>query len=122
MSRDDHHQHADQAHAEQSTDEDLPAGGASALSLLRSVWGAKGQTSLHIEESADTGQGKHTDRLSFDGFADEVEATTDRNKAIHNLQSAWRTTLEREGKLGREGKSIRDLVLDSSDSDSDSES
>ncbi len=43
--------------------------------------------------------------ISFDGFAD---SDTD-------LQSAWRATLEREGKLSTEGTSLRDLVLGSHD-------
>ena len=39
--------------------------------------------------------------VSFDGFA-ESEA---------DLQSAWRETLAREGKLASDGGSLRDLVL-----------
>ncbi len=39
--------------------------------------------------------------ISFDGFAD---SDTD-------LQTAWRATLEREGKLSTDGASLRDLVL-----------
>lgn len=100
-----------------AAENELPAGGAPALSLLQGVWGAKGQTSLDVDESCETGQCRASDQMGFDGLADEVEPTTDRNKAINNLQSAWRTTLEREGKLDSETKTIRDLVLNS-DSDS----
>lgn len=109
MSRDDD---------QQPVENELPAGGAPALSLLRGVWGAKGQTSLDVDESCDTGQCRASDQMGFDGLADEVEPTADSSKAIDNLQPAWRTTLEREGKLDQDGTSIRDLVLGSSDSDS----
>ena len=43
--------------------------------------------------------------ITFDGFAD---ADTD-------LRSAWRATLEREGKLSGSDASLRDLVLGSRD-------
>ena len=39
--------------------------------------------------------------ISFEGWADEGT----------DLQSAWRATLEAEGKLSGNGESLRDLVL-----------
>jgi len=33
----------------------------------------------------------------------------------HNLRSAWKTKLEREGKLNSEAGSVRDLVFGSSE-------
>lgn len=112
MSRDNHHQHADH-----STDEDLPAEGARGLSM-RGVWDAEDQTSHEADESCETGQCRAADQMGFEGLAEEGEATTGRHKASTNLQSAWKKTLEREGKLDSEATSIRDLVLKDSDSES----
>ncbi len=39
--------------------------------------------------------------VTFDGFADQGM----------DLQSAWRETLKRDGKLSEDGASLRDLVL-----------
>jgi hypothetical protein len=39
--------------------------------------------------------------MSFEGFADGEE----------DVRTAWRTRLEREGKLAEGGQSVRDLVL-----------
>jgi hypothetical protein len=44
--------------------------------------------------------------ISFDGFAGEGT----------DLRSAWRATLEREGKLSGENATLRELVLGSRDS------
>lgn len=116
MSRDDHHQHTDQSDDHQSTEEDLPARGARGLSL-QGVWDAE-ETSPEVDESCETGQCRAADQMGFEGLADEDAATTDGNEASTNAQSAWRETLEREGKLDKEATSIRDLVLDDSDSES----
>ncbi len=43
--------------------------------------------------------------VSFEGWADEGT----------DLQSAWRATLEREGKLSENGGTLRDLVLGPND-------
>jgi hypothetical protein len=73
-----------------------------ALEVLRGVWSAQGQTSADLDEAC--GNTKSCQRMAdvgFDGLAGADE----------NLRSAWRATLEREGKLNREGGSIGDLVL-----------
>lgn len=101
------------------TDE-LPEAGRQALSVLRDAWSARGQTSRDIDESS-CGSGtetcKATDAVGFEGLADEVEATTNTAEAVGNLRDAWKKKLEREGKLNTEGKSLKDLVLETSESD-----
>lgn len=99
--------------------EELPEEGRQALSMLNSVWQAHGQTSQDVgEDSSCGGAGKrHSGRpggckdLTFEAMADEFEPTTDTNEAITTLQAAWREKLEQEGKLEREGKTLRDIVL-----------
>lgn len=101
----------------ESASSDLPGQGGPALSLLRGVWDARGQTSQDIDESCDTGECRASESMGFDGLAEEVEPTSNRDEAITNLQSAWRQTLEREGKLNKDAETVRDMVLDSQDSD-----
>lgn len=107
------------------TPESLPEDGQEALSALRSLWSAQGQGRHDVDASAcesDSGKGsggsqcKATQSMGFEGIIDEVEATTDADEAVDNVQSAWRKKLQREGKLSDEGQSIREMVL-GSDSD-----
>lgn len=99
----------------------LPQEGQDALSVLRGLWSAQGQSSRDVDSASSCGDGsssssrskscKATDSMTFDGLIDEVEATTDTHEAITNVQTAWRKKLEQDGKLHREGKALRDLVL-----------
>ncbi len=73
-----------------------------ALQVLRTIWGARGQTSADLDEAC--GDGKSCQRMAdvnFDAMAGEDG----------DLRAAWRTRLAREGKLDPGGGSVRDLVL-----------
>lgn len=108
---------------ETGSGDSLPQEGQDALSVLRGLWSAQGQSSRDVESAsscADTSSSrskscKATDSMTFDGLIDEVEATTDTHEAITNVQTAWRKKLEQDGKLHREGKALRDLVLGDDD-------
>jgi hypothetical protein len=79
-----------------------------ALEVLRGIWSAQGQGSADLDRAF--GPAKHCKRMAevgFDGFAgDSGDDSGD------DLRAAWRARLEREGKLGAEGASVKDLVLD----------
>jgi hypothetical protein len=94
--------------------------GTPALSALRDIWKAQGQTSAELDEACgNTKPCKSMETVGFQGLADDVETPTKANQANQsvgsNLRAAWKTKLEREGKLNSEGSSVRDLVLGSSD-------
>jgi len=81
---------------------------AEAVDVLRAVWRGNGQTTMDLAD--ESGEQKSCKRMTeagvgFDDFAAGEE----------DLSSAWRTRLEREGKLNRSGGSIRDLVLGSAE-------
>jgi len=80
----------------------------SAQELLRSVWEVKGDPVTQLDEDCSpTKSCKNMQGITFDGFAEE--SGTD-------LRTAWRQTLEREGKLSSTKGTIRDLVLGSGES------
>jgi hypothetical protein len=71
-----------------------------ALEVLRGVWSAQGQASDDLDEALDTKKCcKKMENVGADG----------------DLRTAWRATLQREGKLNPEAGSIRDLVLGSAE-------
>ncbi len=74
-----------------------------AVEVLRSVWSAQGQSDPDL---ADAFEPRACKRMGDVGFGD-LAASDDEN----DLRSAWRATLERDGKLSREAGSVRDLVL-----------
>jgi hypothetical protein len=90
---------------------------AQALSALRGIWKAQGQTSADLEEACgNTATCKSMEAVGFHGLADEMETPTRANQSVGtNLRAAWKTKLEREGKLSSQGGSVRDLVFGSSD-------
>jgi hypothetical protein len=77
-----------------------------ALEVLREVWSAQGQSTADLEEVGSGG--KSCKRMASVGFDEMVGDDGD-------LRGAWRAKLEREGKLGSEAGSIRDLVLGSAE-------
>ncbi|MGH4023530.1 MAG: hypothetical protein ACRDRV_02990 [Pseudonocardiaceae bacterium] len=97
--------------------DNLPEEGQQALSALRGVWSAQNQTSKDIDESCgNTKACKNMDAVGWQGLIDEVEPEDKSGPSVgNNLRSAWKTKLEREGKLAH-GKSVKDLVFDSSES------
>jgi hypothetical protein len=73
-----------------------------ALGVLRGIWAAQGQTSADLDEACgNTKSCKRMADISFDGMAGDDE----------DLHTAWRSRLEREGKLNTGGGTVRDLVL-----------
>lgn len=70
-----------------------------ALEVLRGIWTAQGQTSADIDPHS--GHGKACKRMANVGFDGDDE----------DLRAAWRSKLEREGKLSDSGGSVRDLVF-----------
>ncbi len=76
------------------------------LEVLRGVWSAQGQTAADLDEAA--GERKSCKRMASVGFDDMADDNTD-------LRAAWRSRLEREGKLIPGAGSIADLVLGSAE-------
>lgn len=95
----------------------LPKEGAAALEGLRKMWGATGRDRDFIRDGAAEGSGRATmeeiiGKVGFGGLEDfaEGEATHDTHAAGQRLSSAWKKTMEREGKLMHPGQSVSDLL------------
>jgi hypothetical protein len=74
-----------------------------ALEVLRGVWSAQGQSSEDLAEAIGTKKScKNMVNVGFDDMAGGEEG---------DLRAAWRSRLQREGKLNPAAGSIRDLVL-----------
>ncbi len=71
-----------------------------AAQVLRSIWGAAGQSGADLDDCGPTTSCKNMRDVSFDGWAEPGS----------DLTEAWRDRLRREGKLSTSG-SVRDLVL-----------
>jgi len=77
-----------------------------ALEVLRGVWSAQGQTSADLDEACGTTKScKRMADVGFDGLAEDDE----------DLRAAWRSRLEREGKVNHAGGSVRDLIFGSAE-------
>jgi hypothetical protein len=76
---------------------------AEALDVLREIWRSRGQTTADLDDGCEQKSCKRMDEagVGFDDFAGGED----------DLTAAWRARLEREGKLSRDGGSIRDLVM-----------
>ena len=74
-----------------------------ALTVLRDIWHAREQTAADLD--ATLGHGKACKAMKHIGFGGDNEPVDD------DLRAAWRAKLEREGKLRRDGQSVRDLLL-----------
>ncbi|HEY6423656.1 MAG TPA: hypothetical protein VIY28_10510 [Pseudonocardiaceae bacterium] len=96
--------------------DDLADEGKQALTALRGVWKAQGQTSADVDEPCgNTTACKSMDSVGFQGLTDELESPGKADPSVsNNLRSAWKTKLEREGKLSS-GTSLRDVVFGSSE-------
>ena len=81
----------------------MTAGSDDGHDAIRSVWTADEEvgTSALDEDCSPTRVCRNARQFSFEGIAADGD----------DLRSAWRETLEREGKLDRSAESIRDLVL-----------
>jgi hypothetical protein len=86
---------------------DMGAEPAEALDVLREVWRSQGQGAEDLDDSCGQKTCKKMDDagVGFDDFADGEE----------DLTTAWQARLAREGKLNRNGGTIRDLVLGSAE-------
>jgi hypothetical protein len=73
-----------------------------AVDVLREIWRATGQEAGDVDEAC--GPQRECKKLSAIGF--DAMAGPD-----GDLRSAWRATLEREGKVTPGATSVRDLVL-----------
>lgn len=94
----------------------LPDEGAQALSTLRGIWQAQGQTSADLDEACgNTKTCKNMESVGFHGLADEDETSGKAPPVGNNLRAAWKTKLEREGKRSSQGTSVRDIIFGSSD-------
>ncbi|MGH3872619.1 MAG: hypothetical protein ACRDSR_14110 [Pseudonocardiaceae bacterium] len=87
--------------------------GTEALSALRGIWQAQGQNSADLEEACgNTKACKSMESVGFQGLTDDADHTAKPSPSVsNNLRSAWKTKLEREGKLSTEAGSVRDLVF-----------
>ncbi len=75
-----------------------------ALEVLRAVWSGQGQGVADVDEACGINTPcKAAGQMGFEGLADETG----------DVAAAWKATLAREGKLGKEGESIRDVVFGS---------
>ena len=75
-----------------------------ALEVLRGVWSAQDQTSADLADTLGTKKScKNMVNVGFDGLAD--------GDGDGDLRAAWRSRLQREGKLNPAAGSVRDLVL-----------
>jgi hypothetical protein len=77
-----------------------------AIEVLREVWSAQGQTSADLDEACGKKSCQRMTDVGFDGLAGDDG----------DMRAAWRTKLEREGKL--KAGSVRDLVLGSAEAGS----
>ncbi|MGH3864750.1 MAG: hypothetical protein ACRDQ4_01210 [Pseudonocardiaceae bacterium] len=90
--------------------------GTQALSALRGIWQAQGQTSADLDEACgNTKSCRSMETVGFQGLADDIETPTANPSVGNSLRAAWKTKLEREGKLSSQAGSVRDLVFGSSD-------
>ncbi len=81
----------------------MSAESAEALEVLREVWRGTGQTAADLDDSCEKSCKRMTDAgVGFEDFGGETDA---------DRIGAWRSRLEREGKLDRSGGSVRDLVM-----------
>ena len=72
-----------------------------ALEVLRGVWDAQGQSCADLEACGTSKSCKSMANINFDGLAGPDG----------DLRTAWRTRLEREGKLNPAAGTVGDLVL-----------
>lgn len=108
-----------QEHENAKPTESLTDEGTQALSALRGIWKAQGQTSADLDEACgNTTACKSMESVGFQGLADadDMEQPAKASPSVgNNLRAAWKTKLEREGKLSTEAGSVRDLVFGSSE-------
>jgi hypothetical protein len=95
----------------------LPQEGQQALSALRGIWSAQGQTSAALDEACgNTKPCKSMETVGFGGLAEGDDTPAKAQQSVgNNVRSAWKTKLEREGKSSTQTGSVRDLIFGSSE-------
>lgn len=95
----------------------LPDDGQQALSALRGIWQAQGQTSAALDEACgNTKTCKNMETVGFGGLVEGDDAPAKGEQSVgNNVRDAWKTKLEREGKLSSQKGSVRDLIFGSSE-------
>jgi hypothetical protein len=79
------------------------------LSVLRDIWHAREQSAADLDAALGHGGGKACKAMKHVGFGGEAEPVDE------DLRAAWRSRLEREGKLRSDGQSVRDLLAERAD-------
>jgi hypothetical protein len=74
-----------------------------ALSVLRDIWHAREQSAADLDATLGHGD-KACKAMRHIGFGGEAEPVDE------DLRAAWRSKLEREGKLRSDGQSMRELL------------
>jgi hypothetical protein len=73
-----------------------------AVEVIRALWAVDAAASADLDDDCGpTKSCKNMKDITFDGFAAPGS----------DLREAWRSKLQREGKLNTDGQTIRDLVL-----------
>lgn len=104
-----------QEHDNAKETDSLTGDGQDALSALRGIWKAQGQTSADLDETCGNNNiCKNMESVGFQGLAEDVGMPSSSQAVGGSLRAAWKKKLEREGKLSQ-GTSVRDLVFGSSD-------
>ena len=104
-----------QEHENAKSTDNLTSEGQEALSALRGIWKAQGQTSADLDEACGNNKTcKNMESVGFQGLAEDVGMTASPHSVGSNLRAAWKMKLEREGKRSQ-GSSVRDLIFGSSD-------
>ena len=80
-----------------------------ALAVLRDIWGAREQSAADLDALLGHGRGKACKAMKHVGFGGDAEPVDE------DLRTAWRSKLEREGKLLPDGQSVADLLSERGD-------
>lgn len=90
-----------------------PEGGDEALSVLRGIWTANGQSAADIEAAPSSAKVcRNMKNIGFGGIAaGGADGDSTAGPVDGEVRSAWRDRLEREGKVVPGSSSLRDLLL-----------
>ena len=80
-----------------------------ALSVLRDIWHAREQSAADLDATLGHGRGKACKAMRHVGFGGAAEPVDE------DMRAAWRSRLEREGKLRPDGQSVADLLSERAD-------
>jgi hypothetical protein len=105
-----------QEHENEKATDSLTDDGKEALSTLRGIWQAQGQTSADLDEACGNNNTCRNMRgVGFQGLAEDVGMSADaKSVGTSNLRAAWKKKLEREGKMSQ-GTSVRELIFGAGD-------